>query len=313
MGKNLRDHPLVPVRVKVKDDFPLDPDAPRIQTVLRYTAGGSDARNDMQIFPSSFSTPLGGDPFDNEGIRLTCMMELAESAGELTLQSTDPDVQPHIDCRYLEADWDRERMREAVRIVLRLLDHEQFSGIYDGLISPTAEDLVSDEALDDWMLREVCIGQHLSGTCKMGPGQRCDGSGGPVLSRPWHRQPAGGGRIRNARRHSRQHQLHDHHDRRAGRRMDSDQPVAGSSQVFQSHLGYPDAFELRLPKAVRRYFRRGDHGGDGVADGLGVWRCHGTGGHRPACTARLWSASARRCSEERRRELHTLPRRWQWR
>ena len=41
--------------------------------------------------------------------------------------------------------------------------------IYDGLISPTEDDLVSDEALDDWMLREVCIGQHLSGTCKMGP------------------------------------------------------------------------------------------------------------------------------------------------
>ena len=59
VGKNLRDHPLVPVRVKVKEGFPLDPDAPRIQTVLRYTAGGSDARNDMQIFPSSFSTPSG--------------------------------------------------------------------------------------------------------------------------------------------------------------------------------------------------------------------------------------------------------------
>ena len=169
VGKNLRDHPLVPVRVKVKDDFALDPDAPRIQTVLRYTASGSDARNDMQIFPSSFSTPLGGDPFENEGIRLTCMMELAESAGELTLQSTDPDVQPYIDCRYLEADWDRERMREAIRIVLGLLDHEQFRDIYDRLISPTQDDLVSDETLDDWMLREVCIGQHLSGTCKMGP------------------------------------------------------------------------------------------------------------------------------------------------
>ena len=169
VGKNLRDHPLVPVRVKVKDDFPLDPEAPRIQTVLRYTASGSDARNDMQIFPSSFSTPLGGDPFDNEGIRITCMMELAESAGELTLQSTNPDVQPYIDCRYLEAEWDRERMREAVRIALGLLEHEQFRNIYDSLISPTADDLVSDAALDDWMLREVCIGQHLSGTCKMGP------------------------------------------------------------------------------------------------------------------------------------------------
>ena len=169
VGQNLRDHPLVPVRVRVTDDFPLDATAPRIQTVLRYTASGSDARNDMQIFPSSFSTPLGGDPFAEEGIRMTCMMELAQSAGELTLQSTDPDVQPHINCRYLEEPWDRERLRESVRIVLDLLAHEAFKGIYNGLISPTEADLVSDEALDDWMLREVCIGQHLSGTCKLGP------------------------------------------------------------------------------------------------------------------------------------------------
>ena len=169
VGQNLRDHPLVPVRVRVTDDFPLDATAPRIQTVLRYTASGSDARNDMQIFPSSFSTPLGGDPFAEEGIRMTCMMELAQSAGELTLQSTDLDVQPHINCRYLEEPWDRERLRESVRIVLDLLAHEAFKGIYNGLISPTEADLVSDEALDDWMLREVCIGQHLSGTCKLGP------------------------------------------------------------------------------------------------------------------------------------------------
>ncbi len=169
VGQNLRDHPLVPVRVRVTYDFPLDPTAPRIQTVLRYTASGSDARNDMQIFPSSFSTPLGGDPFAEEGIRMTCMMELAQSAGELTLQSTDPDVQPHINCRYLEEPWDRERLRESVRIVLDLLAHDAFKGIYNGLISPTEADLVSDEALDDWMLREVCIGQHLSGTCELGP------------------------------------------------------------------------------------------------------------------------------------------------
>ena len=69
------------VRVKTKVDFPLDPDTPWLQTGLRYTATGSEHLNDMQIFPSSFSTPLGGDPFDEEGIRFTCMLELAQSAG----------------------------------------------------------------------------------------------------------------------------------------------------------------------------------------------------------------------------------------
>jgi len=169
VGQNLRDHPLVPIRVAVKDDFLLDPLGPRMQDLLRYTASGSEHRNDMQIFPSSFSTPLGGDPFAEEGIRLTCMMELAMSSGELRLTSSDPDVQPFINCRYLEEPWDRERMREGIRICLKLIEHDAFQNIVDCLISPTELDLVSDDAMDAWMMENVWIGQHLSGTCKMGP------------------------------------------------------------------------------------------------------------------------------------------------
>ena len=169
VGQNLRDHPLVAVRVAVKGDFHLDAEAPRIQTVLRYTAAGSSHRNDMQILPTSFSTPLGGDPFAEEGVRFTCMLELALSSGELRITSVDPSVQPFIDCRYLEEPWDRERMREGVRIALKLMEHEAFRNIVDGLISPTERDLASDEALDSWMMENVWIGQHLSGTCKMGP------------------------------------------------------------------------------------------------------------------------------------------------
>ena len=42
-------------------------------------------------------------------------------------------------------------------------------GIVEECISPTAEDLVSDEALDRWLLRNVTTTQHICGTCKMGP------------------------------------------------------------------------------------------------------------------------------------------------
>ena len=169
VGQNLRDHPLVALRAKTKPDFILDSKAPRMQALLRYTSTGSSDRNDIQIFPSSFSTPLGGDPFAEEGIRLTCMLERAEGAGELTLTTPDPSIQPNINCRYLEQDRDRSRLREAVRIGLSLLDHKSFENIVESLISPTEEDLKSDDALDLWMLKNVWIGQHLSGTCKMGP------------------------------------------------------------------------------------------------------------------------------------------------
>ena len=169
VGQNLRDHPNVRVPVRVKEDFPLDSEAPRTQLALRYTAAGSTDRNDMQILQSSFSSPMGGDPLEGEGIRLTCIIELAVGSGELRLASTDPNVQPHLDYRYLEEPWDRERLREGVRLCLKLLENDAYRDFVEECISPTPEDLVSDDTLDQWLLRNVTTTQHISGTCKMGP------------------------------------------------------------------------------------------------------------------------------------------------
>ena len=168
VGQNLRDHPNVRIPVKVKDDFPLDPSAPRTQLALRYTAEGSNDRNDMQILQSSFSSPMGGDPLEGEGIRLTCIIELAVGAGELTLASTNPHDQPNLNYRYLEEAWDRERLREGVRICLKLLENESYRSFVEHCITPTDKDLESDDKLDQWLLENVTTTQHISGTCKMG-------------------------------------------------------------------------------------------------------------------------------------------------
>ena len=155
VGQNLRDHPNVRVPVRVKEGFPLDPEAPRTQVALRYTANGSNDRNDMQILQSSFSSPMGGDPLEGEGIRFTAVLELAVGAGELKLASTDPHVQPVLNYRYLDEPWDRERLREGVRMCLKFLEHGVYKDIVEECITPTPEDLVSDEALDQWLLRNV--------------------------------------------------------------------------------------------------------------------------------------------------------------
>ena len=169
VGQNLRDHPLCAVRVKTKPGFPLDPEAPRIQTMLRYTAAGSDLVNDMQILLSSFSTALGGDPYAEEGIRFTCILELAKSSGEVKPRSTVPGDMPEINCRHMEDPFDRYRMREAIRKSFEFMEHEAFRDIVDEVISPTKEQINSDDALDAWIMQSVDIGQHPSGTCKMGP------------------------------------------------------------------------------------------------------------------------------------------------
>ena len=169
VGQNLRDHPLVALRLRVKEGIPQDPNQPGTQIGLRYTAMDSSTRNDMMIQPASFSVPLGGDPLEGEGVRFTCILELALGAGELRLSAADPHVQPQLDYRYLEHPWDRQRLREAVRLCIRLLEHRAYKDVIAGRISPTDQDLASDDALDVWLLQNVMTSQHISCTCKMGP------------------------------------------------------------------------------------------------------------------------------------------------
>jgi len=170
VGQNLRDHPVVAVILRVKDDFIQDPLAPRTQTGIRYTATGSPDRNDMQITASSFSSPIGGaDPFNSEGVRFNCVLELADGAGEVKLSANDPNVQPALNYRYLEEPRDLERLRESVRITVRLLDHEGFGPIVAERLQPTDEDLATDENLNRWMRKTVFNTTHASGTCKLGP------------------------------------------------------------------------------------------------------------------------------------------------
>ena len=170
VGQNLRDHPIVAVILRVKDDFPQDPLGPRTQTAIRYTATGSPDRNDMQITASAFSSPIGGaDTFDSEGVRFNCILEFADGAGEVKLSANDPSVQPVLNYRYLELDRDLERLRESVRITIRLLEHQAFGPIVAERLQPTDEDLATDDNLDKWMRKTVFNTTHASGTCKIGP------------------------------------------------------------------------------------------------------------------------------------------------
>jgi len=172
VGQNLRDHPMIFVSWSVKPGYQQDPFAPHIQLMLRWTAEGSPFWNDLLMFMSSFASEppeRGGDWLVSTGIRVHPVLNLAMSAGELRLQSTDPSVQPLLDYRYLEDEFDRRRMREMVRLAVKLFEHPAFDDIVAGRNEPTDAELATDEALDTFIMREIMTGQHSSGTCKMGP------------------------------------------------------------------------------------------------------------------------------------------------
>lgn len=171
VGKNFRDHPLVPVLCHLHEHFIDDARGPRLQLGLRYTVPGSSIRNDMQLMPSWFTDPRGYTYADADplGVRFVAILEKALSAGEIRLASADPHVQPALDYRLLSHPVDVERMRQAVRLAVQLAQSPAFQGIITERIAPTDADLASDEALDRWLLANVSTAHHLAGTCKMGP------------------------------------------------------------------------------------------------------------------------------------------------
>ena len=215
VGQNMRDHPNVTVRFRVNENVPVDPDAMRALR-LRYTATGSDTPHDMILSPASLNTVVRDD---NPAHTVNCGLYLAAGKGELRLESADPQTPPSMDCRYLEEDWDRERLREAVRplrlhaAAQRLREHHRRNHLAH-VCRPR----------DQRDPRRLAAPQHQHVLPHLrhlqdGPRQRPHGRSRPSPPRPRRLQPPNSRRLHNARRSPRQHQRNHHDDRRAPLRL----------------------------------------------------------------------------------------------
>jgi choline dehydrogenase len=171
VGKNLQDHPMAPMMWNTKPQYEFHTDRKRMQMGLRYTADGSDNRNDMIVYVSSFGTERtdrGGDRNTPVGVLLNVTLNMADSRGEIRLASANIDDQPIIDFNYLDKPWDLTRMREGVRKMASLLEQSEFNDIVDSPAYPTNDIVDDDEALNDWIRRDVTTGHHISGSNRMG-------------------------------------------------------------------------------------------------------------------------------------------------
>ena len=179
VGQNLKDHPKVYVSWRPAEGV-LSGEGARAGVSLRFTAPGSDLRNDLSINMGSMVAErlsweeVHGIETRAPGPQLKRMemmlaLVLPRSSGELKLTSTDPHVQPFMDYNYNSDPFDRQRLREGVWLCLRLAEHDDLKKLLGERVEPTDADLASDEALDDWLLRESTTYSHISCTCKMGP------------------------------------------------------------------------------------------------------------------------------------------------
>ncbi|PKB59938.1 MAG: hypothetical protein BZY65_02315 [SAR202 cluster bacterium Ae2-Chloro-G2] len=181
VGQNLSDHPQNFVHASVHDIELLDTTAPRLQVGLRYTATGSNARDDMLMWMGSYA--VDGDYRDilpnprNEpdidptvtGIQMTISLYLATSKGSLRLRSPDPDDLPEIFLNLLDTESDVSRMADGVRKASNIMDSPKMSFVVKTRTDPTDKILEDDKLLHRWLRKNTTTGNHLTSTCAMGP------------------------------------------------------------------------------------------------------------------------------------------------
>jgi len=172
VGKNLRDHPAAYMLFRGEGEPP-DIDTPSLQVGLRFSLPGSPTRGDFQMTPTLMSSehrPASVN-FEDDTFHfgLSVGLQNATSAGELTLNTTDPHDQPFLNYDFFSAEYDRERMRGALRMAGEVAEHPSFAVHVVEQVNPTKEELADDAALDRWILTNCYTQHHISGTCKMGP------------------------------------------------------------------------------------------------------------------------------------------------
>ena len=219
VGRNFRDHPAAYILFRGEGEEP-DTFAPNIQVGLRWSADDSPTKSDFQITPTLMTSEHrpASVSYDGSGFHfgLSVGLQNAVGFGRLSLQSTDPTVQPDLDYqlfsdrlrppahapgrpqgagnrpaaalqRFHRRAAESHRRRPGERRRAGRLDHAQ-------------------------RLHAAPHRRHLQD----GAGQRPHGRGEPARAGPRGAGVAGRRRLGDARRDSRQHQCDDDNDRRAG-------------------------------------------------------------------------------------------------
>ena len=165
VGANLSDHPSLAVTCLVKDPSIIDFDSPLIQTILRYTAKGSDKRNDLQIEQISFVGRKGGPPM----FAVAAVLEYQYGRGELRLRSADPHDAPIIDNRFCEDERDTTRLVGCFKDALAFTRVGPLAQQIEAVSFPDPARKMDDSDIAALCRRFSGSGYHPCGTVKMGP------------------------------------------------------------------------------------------------------------------------------------------------
>jgi len=181
VGQSLWNHLSAQISFQVKEGVVFMHHVDAVHYSLHYTAEGSQYTNDMVLRTSPAVDPrpervpglrtkyLSNDVPPERVARISCTLGLPDGAGYVQLASTDPTVQPTFNYCYLQHPNDLRRVRDGLRLALRLLESDAYTDVLKRRLQPTDEVLADEAAFDRWIRQTVGSARHVSGTCKMGP------------------------------------------------------------------------------------------------------------------------------------------------
>jgi len=165
VGANLSDHPALAVVCRVRDPALVDFDQPLIQTILRYTAPGSEHRNDLQIEQLSFAGRRDSAP----QFAIAAVLEYQHGRGVLRLERADPHAAPVIDNRFCEDERDCARLTACFKDTLEFTRAGPLADMIEAVVFPDLARVDDDADIAALCRRFAGSGYHPCGTARMGP------------------------------------------------------------------------------------------------------------------------------------------------
>jgi choline dehydrogenase len=207
VGRNLADHPSIPIRYRVGRRLAsTDPNALPLQVGLNYLDPGAAENADVAVTcvtgslssmfraagvgdgghalrPSYLSRPVAtvralrrlplrfvvSQARTSTDYQFLCSVEKEGSRGAITLSSPDPHDPPVIDLDYLSDPEDILRIRTNVRTAVDILRAAPFTAMGASRTAPLEEDLGTEASLDAWIDRNLTSSFHTSCGARMGP------------------------------------------------------------------------------------------------------------------------------------------------
>jgi choline dehydrogenase len=177
VGQGFSDHPNVAVGWHSSADLNDSDERVAFPTALNFDSSGRDGAavdGDLEILLVSKPTSalFGAGPESDVGqgeYQFLVALQQPVARGHMTLESSDPLVQPRIDYNYLHDERDRARLRVGVRTAAALLQSPSFRGTFAGYSSLSDDILAEDALLDSWIASHLSTAIHLSGSAAIGP------------------------------------------------------------------------------------------------------------------------------------------------